>query len=240
MFSSYQHSIMNPSFGFFDDPWHHHLSPYSEFQRRKQAETEVARRERIRKAEEEERMMAEYNNKNNNNMSRLITNRQRHSKKVQRKGKPNFFATSPTSSSLMVGEVEDDKNRIVRGLDGNYYKVGSINLSSSSNNENETMKNKLNNVNMNTVHDEYYSDNASTDSANDGEDDDHHHNNLFDIGSQKTGQQNETMLKQTVLPHEVEDVSDEEDEELQELRSVWRNRLPSPGQWIEPVDAICW
>ena len=81
---------------------------------------------------------------------------------------------------------------------------------------------------------------ASTDSANDGEDDDHHHNNLFDIGSQKTGQQNETMLKQTVLPHEVEDVSDEEDEELQELRSVWRNRLPSPGQWIEPVDAICW
>ena len=153
---------MNPSFGFFDDPWHHHLSPYSEFQRRKQAEAEVARRERIRKAEEEERMMAEYNNKNNNNMSRLITNRQRHSKKVQRKGKPNFFATSPTSSSLMVGEVEDDKNRIVRGLDGNYYKVGSINLSSSSNNENETMKNKLNNVNMNTVHDEYYSDNASS------------------------------------------------------------------------------
>jgi hypothetical protein len=231
---------MNPSFGFFDDPWHHHLSPYSEFQRRKQAEAEVARRERIRKAEEEERMMAEYNNNNNNNMSRLSTNHQRHSKKVQRKGKPNFFATAaPTSSSLMVGEVEDEKVRIVRGLDGKYYKVGSINPSSSSNNENETMKNKLNDVTMNTVHDEY-SYNASTDSANDGEDDDHHQNNLFDIGSQKTGRQIETMIKQTVSSHEVEDVSDEEDEELQELRSVWRNRLPSPGQWIEPVDAICW
>lgn len=34
---------------------------------------------------------------------------------------------------------------------------------------------------------------------------------------------------------QVEDVPDEEDEELRELHSIWRNRSPSPGQWMEPV-----
>lgn len=33
----------------------------------------------------------------------------------------------------------------------------------------------------------------------------------------------------------VEDASDSEDEN-DELKSVWRNRRPSPGQWIEPVE----
>lgn len=35
---------------------------------------------------------------------------------------------------------------------------------------------------------------------------------------------------------EVEDVPDEEDGELKELHSIWRNRSPSPGQWMEPVE----
>jgi hypothetical protein len=38
----------------------------------------------------------------------------------------------------------------------------------------------------------------------------------------------------------VEDVPDEEDKELLELRSVWRNRVPSPSQWMEPVESLCW
>jgi hypothetical protein len=33
----------------------------------------------------------------------------------------------------------------------------------------------------------------------------------------------------------VEDASDSEDDK-DEFKSVWRNRRPSPGQWIEPVD----
>ncbi|KAL7460630.1 hypothetical protein ACHAXS_001074 [Conticribra weissflogii] len=36
----------------------------------------------------------------------------------------------------------------------------------------------------------------------------------------------------------VEDVPDEEDEELRELRSIWRNRMPSEGQWMEPVEVF--
>ena len=35
---------------------------------------------------------------------------------------------------------------------------------------------------------------------------------------------------------QVEDVPDEEDEELRELHSIWRNRSPSPGQWMEPIE----
>ena len=34
----------------------------------------------------------------------------------------------------------------------------------------------------------------------------------------------------------VENVPDEEDDELREMKSVFRNRRPSPGQWLEPVE----
>lgn len=36
----------------------------------------------------------------------------------------------------------------------------------------------------------------------------------------------------------VENVPDEEDDELREMKSVWRNRIPGPGQWIEPVESF--
>jgi hypothetical protein len=36
----------------------------------------------------------------------------------------------------------------------------------------------------------------------------------------------------------VEDVPIDEDEELRDLHSVWRNRAPSPGQWMEPVESF--
>ena len=35
----------------------------------------------------------------------------------------------------------------------------------------------------------------------------------------------------------VEDVPLEEDEELRDLNSVWRNRMPSKGEWMEPVES---
>eukprot|EP00581_Thalassiosira_minuscula_P012249 CAMPEP_0183717618 /NCGR_PEP_ID=MMETSP0737-20130205/11191_1 /TAXON_ID=385413 /ORGANISM="Thalassiosira miniscula, Strain CCMP1093" /LENGTH=164 /DNA_ID=CAMNT_0025947091 /DNA_START=155 /DNA_END=646 /DNA_ORIENTATION=- len=38
-------------------------------------------------------------------------------------------------------------------------------------------------------------------------------------------------MKEEREPILVEDVPDEEDEELCELHSVWRNRVPSHGQW---------
>ena len=37
----------------------------------------------------------------------------------------------------------------------------------------------------------------------------------------------------------VENVPNEEDKALRELQSVWRNRVPSPGEWMEPVESFC-
>jgi hypothetical protein len=36
----------------------------------------------------------------------------------------------------------------------------------------------------------------------------------------------------------VEDVPLDEDDELRELHSIWRNRVPEPGQWMEPVESF--
>ena len=44
--------------------------------------------------------------------------------------------------------------------------------------------------------------------------------------------------KKKKLTLTVEDVPFDEDEELRELHSVWRNRTPSPGEWMEPVDSF--
>ena len=36
----------------------------------------------------------------------------------------------------------------------------------------------------------------------------------------------------------VEDVPDSEDDEFRELHSIWRNRKPSPGAWMEPIESF--
>jgi hypothetical protein len=50
----------------------------------------------------------------------------------------------------------------------------------------------------------------------------------------KTPRRRRATVLATVL---VEDASDSEDED-QELNSVWRNRRPSPGEWMEPVESM--
>lgn len=49
---------------------------------------------------------------------------------------------------------------------------------------------------------------------------------------------NDKSTKKKQITITVEDVPFDEDEELKELHSVWRNRAPSPGQWMEPVDSF--
>jgi hypothetical protein len=46
---------------------------------------------------------------------------------------------------------------------------------------------------------------------------------------------NKSMRRRVTLM--VEDASDSENED-EELNSVWRNRRPSPGEWMEPVEAM--
>lgn len=52
------------------------------------------------------------------------------------------------------------------------------------------------------------------------------------VPEEKEPKRGRNRRKVTVV---VEDASDSEDEN-DELKSVWRNRRPSPGQWIEPVE----
>jgi hypothetical protein len=49
---------------------------------------------------------------------------------------------------------------------------------------------------------------------------------------------NDKFTKKKQFTLTVEDVPFEEDEELKDLHSVWRNRAPSPGEWMEPVDSF--
>jgi len=51
--------------------------------------------------------------------------------------------------------------------------------------------------------------------------------------SKQTAQSQKTKRKQRVTVI-VEDASDKENED--DMNSFWRNRHPSPGQWMEPVD----
>jgi len=50
--------------------------------------------------------------------------------------------------------------------------------------------------------------------------------------------QNSREPKKKTFTLLVEDVPNDEDEELRDLHSVWRNRAPSPGQWMEPVESF--
>mmetsp|Transcript_7976 Transcript_7976/g.18204 ORF Transcript_7976/g.18204 Transcript_7976/m.18204 type:complete len:209 (+) Transcript_7976:58-684(+) len=67
---------------------------------------------------------------------------------------------------------------------------------------------------------------ASRDDDSDFEPADHHYGH---------GQSQSQKLREVVL---VEDVPEDEieDDELRDLRSVWRNRRPSPGLLMEPVE----
>lgn len=68
---------------------------------------------------------------------------------------------------------------------------------------------------------------------------------LFDTNNQSTNRSSSDSsvprLKQYQDMGEifvVEDVPDSEDDELRELHSVWRNRKPSPGAWMEPIESL--
>jgi len=60
-------------------------------------------------------------------------------------------------------------------------------------------------------------------------------NHTYEVIDSVTPFQEDVLIPEIV----VENVPDEEDDALRELRSVWRNRVPSPGQWMEPVESFC-
>jgi hypothetical protein len=57
---------------------------------------------------------------------------------------------------------------------------------------------------------------------------------LFTIMKENEDPASKPNSKRTVI---VEDASDSEYED-EELNSVWCNRRPSPGEWMEPVESM--
>ena len=65
------------------------------------------------------------------------------------------------------------------------------------------------------------------------------HATASDFISKSTVEANSNLnIPKKTITLVVEDVPIEEDEELRDLNSVWRNRMPSKGEWMEPVESF--
>lgn len=142
-------------------------------------------------------------------------------------------------------------NQIIRGVDGRLYKAPYVEQDDVV----KSQTNKKLDTNVSTSENDSTSDDSAsdeessssnTDETMDDDDDNESATSLeweecqdHDDGSQILAT-DAVLLKENDAPsHEetiVEDVPDEEDGELRELRSIWRNRVPSPGHWMEPVE----
>jgi len=200
----------------------------SEFERRQRMQEQMAREEkrRWRMMEEERTRKAEHERR------RRVELQRRHGMEMlYREGskKEELARSRQNADSYPPGIV-------VRGPDGNLYRVVAPSrhekddtkkagtgtqydqntTTSDENKANEVAKDKSEMMNTNSGASPKYKDfvDGTTDTV---------------LPAQNDGPQDEIV---------VENVDDEEDEELRELRSVWRNRIPSPGQWIEPVETF--
>ena len=133
---------------------------------------------------------------------------------------------------------------VVRGPDGNLYRVSAPprrekddNVESRSNIEFDSAPAFLNGLSgpvlasdENKNHDEEDNSDSTQES--------HGYQGIND-DSQMTAAETASPVQKPLHEMIVEDVPDDEDEEIREMRSIWRNRIPSPGQWMEPVESFC-
>ena len=121
-------------------------------------------------------------------------------------------------------EEQQQQFRLVRGFDGNLYriKVGDGKRMQKEQNDEERREN--------TVHDEKIENtpplNRKSTSKSMGDE------NI--AGISKVLPKKKSKKKITFI---VEDASDSETEN-DEYKSIWRNRHPSPGKWMEPVESF--
>lgn len=144
-------------------------------------------------------------------------------------------------------QVSYPPGTIVRGRDGNLYRVVAPprcqNMSDDMDTRGATTEireKKLEDMSTEEVSDSNGDDSDSDSSAEEWhycQDTDNNVPMSFDSDSKE-------QQKHSMLPAHsdivVETVPNEEDDELRELHSVWRNRRPSPGQWMEPCEYYCW
>lgn len=246
-------------------------SPYERASRRKQQE--LARRRII---EEERRRRAEYELRQRMEEEKILRQKEQRRREKERsmmeKMKTRFGKSKkqlqPNSSSGRMSTASSyPPGTIVRGPDGNLYRIAAPSrrrwesddesMASSINNNIERKssmscdENKENEEETDTdtcstdgsMHndtvmkkDELTYTPSSSESSSlryDLDNDDSQiksHNNMYKKDKAAV------PLSKIVV---VENVPDEEDDELRELHSIWRNRTPSPGQWMEPIESFC-
>jgi hypothetical protein len=235
--------MMSPSF-VHGDPWH--SSSYG--LRRRQAE--LARRERsmMRTEERTREEAAEYERGRRRPDERSMAREEYHitpggtmySSERGGRGGETGRTTRRQQRAASVAGVTLPAGAIVRGPDGRLYRVVGPPRSEDAIPDGiagKATKDNDQNAAEGDVIPDGKCDAASTNESTDDCSDDSQ-----EISSRV--HPDKTMpQKYASSPREeflVEDVPYEEDDELRELRSVWRNRLPSPSQWIEPVESLCW
>lgn len=200
----------------------------SEYERRHRIQEQMAREEKQRRLmiEEERTRKAEYERR------RCVELQRRHGMEIlhiEGSKKEELARSRQNADTYPQGTV-------VRGPDGNLYRI----VAPSRHEKDDTKKSGTGTQ---------YDQNTTTSDENRANEVAKDRSEMMNTNSDGSPECKDfdDGTTDTVLPaqnddqqHEivVENVDDEEDEELQELRSVWRNRIPSPGQWIEPVETF--
>ena len=141
---------------------------------------------------------------------------------------------------------------IIRGRDGRLYRVvgdpEEKEQKSFENREIDDDSSLLSDVSPSDEDDESYSDDSLMEDVpnnhtalNESQSEKELHlncstKNTAALNSEKDKAYPTTNTNKKTITLVVEDVPIEEDEELRDLYSVWRNRAPSPGQWMEPIE----
>merc|ERR1712013_378599 len=142
------------------------------------------------------------------------------------------------------GQKDTPSYQIVRGPDGRLYRVSCSernDVMKSQSNKNRDTNITPSKANSESKEKEVVCTKSASKENDDGSvsSDEWYGGQEIDDGLQKiaTDAAEEKNVLSPASPHIiVENVPNEEDEELREMHSIWRNRTPSPGQWMEPVE----
>lgn len=210
----------------------------SEYERRQRMQEKIAREEKQRRymIEDERKRKAEYERR------RRLELQRRHGMDIFQTGR------SKKEEAARFGDNTDyyPPGTVVRGPDGNLYRV--VTPSRHERDDIEKPGNETQCDQNTTTFDEKNKTNeASNDdmemmsNSSDGSSECQDFDDDFKMENYPESTTDTVPAVQNNEQHHgivVENVDEEEDDDLRELRSVWRNRIPSPGQWLEPVETF--
>lgn len=198
-----------------------------------------AEHERRRRVEEQQRLALEEQQRlaleDQQRICKMKMMERERAHKMERMGRQQRHSKDQ-SSDLAPGTI-------VRGADGNLYRVvapprddrygsnGSFSGTNSDSDHNLSAKNEVTNRSQKCQDSEDLSINSQMNTS---------------LGKNCMNEDTQSKVESvsSIQEHEplqeviVENVPDDEDDELRDMRSVWRNRVPSLGEWMEPVESF--